>query len=452
MMFFIVILLMNALTGFGIMGSLKTRLPRSMTIPLAPLVGMFVHTVLLFAVDLFPWGIGKESMTLVAVLALVASHLRWNAVRAFYRELLASPTWTLKMYDLVLIIGILITGYVVFWAAWYWPVTPFDAMAGIDLVARETVREGTINNRVFTDPALSGHLSNQPFYAPYAMLMQVIYRLLGFGYGQVWLAVTALFFSWFLLASLRQVAHPFLAGVLWLLAILTPEFLGYTYLLQTDYSNAVFLSAAVIVMAFSVEREEVSAMGLAAVLFAAACWSRTETIVLVGIGLAASAPYLMKRYQGAAPWKTLGLLFVGGVLTFAAWSGFYLQMVLPVRPDTAAELTFFDGGRLASVIQDLFANVIINLELWGLAFPLFAVVIAASVIRYRSWQPVLPLIWIGAILVGLILVGTVFTAAVVEQTLRRGIFKLIPLLFLAVAWTPLVANWSERLTKWETGR
>jgi len=449
--FFFFILILNWLTGFGVIASLRTRLPRTMSIPLAPLVGMFVHTVLLFLLDLLPWGIGPGSMTMVAVIGLVMGHLRWPLVKSFYRELFATPQWTLKMYDVVLIIGTLITAYVVFWAAWFWPVTPFDAMAGIDLVARETVREGTINNTVFTDPALAGHLSNQPFYAPYAMLMQVIYRLIGFGYGQVWLAVSALLFSWFLFAAMRQVAHPFVAGVLWLLAILTPEFLGYTYLLQTDYVNAVFLSSAVILTALSAEREEISALGLAAVLFAAASWSRTETILLVGLGLAATAPYLLKRLPKRMVLTYLAWAFAASLLMFVVWNGLYLQVILPVRPDTASELAMFDVGRFASVSADLF-SVMANTEYWGMAFPLFVLVFAVSAIRYRSIQPLVLLLWIGAITLGLVLVGTVFTAAVVEQTLRRGIFKLIPLLFLAVAWTPLLRDWSARLLKWETGR
>lgn len=451
MMFFVAHLAMNWITGLGLMGSLKTQLPRSMSIPLAPLLGMFVQTVLVFVVDLLPWGIGSGSITTATIVGVVLSHLRITPVREFYRSLVSQPRWTLTLYDVVLIIGALIVAYVVGWAAWFWPVTPFDAMAGIDLVARETVREGTINNRVFTDPSLAGHLSNQPFYAPYTMLMQVVYRLLGFAYGQVWLAVMAVCFSWFLLAALRQLVHPFLAGVLWLLAILTPELLGYTYILQTDYANAVFMCSAVILMAMSMERNTVSALGLSVVLFGAACWSRTETVLLVGLGLAAIAPFMIKHLPTRAAWLYLGSALGVALLMFALWNGLYLQVVLPVQPDTARELAMFDLGRCGAVIVDLL-KVMAQTDLWGVAFLLFVVAIPASAIRYRTVQPTVLLVWIGAITIGLVMVGTLFTAAVVEQTLRRGIFKLIPLLMMAVAWTPLLKSWSARLLTWETGR
>jgi len=451
MSFFLLILVVQWITGFGIMASIGTRIPRPLSIPLAPLVGMFVHTLAVFVVDLLPWGIGRVSITVAAAVMLVVAHVRWTVVKTWYRELVAAPRWTLSMADLVVIIAGAIVGYVVSWASWFWPVTPFDAMAGIDLVARQTVVDGTINNRVFTDPSLAGHLSNQPFYAPFAMLMQVIYRLLGFGYGQVWLAVTAICFSAFLYNAMRMWAHPMIAGVLWLLAILTPEMLGYTYLLQTDYLNAVFLASAVIVLTVSAERDDVQAWALAAVLFGAAAWSRTETIMVVFMGLLASIPVLWNHVERRTMWRALGLSAGAALATFVLWNGYYLPVVLPVRPDTASELTMFEFGRFVQVSGDLWSSVIVSTELWGWAFPLFALGLVGSLILNRSLRPLLPLVWIAAILLALTVVGTVFTAAVVEQTLRRGIFKLIPLMMFWLAAMPLVVGWSKRLRAWETG-
>ena len=76
----------------------------------------------------------------------------------------------------------------------------------------------------------------------------------------------------------------------------------------------------------------------------------------------------------------------------------------------------------------------------------------ANLLRARKLEPVLPLVWIGALLVGFILIGTIFSAAIVEQTLRRGIFKLVPLIIVALAGTQLLQTASRYLTNWEAGR
>ena len=211
---FFLILILQIMMGLGILAVVRTQLPRTMSIPLAVLSGMFAHTVLLFCIDLMQLGIGRDTMISTAVCGAVAANVWLARTGPWYRELLGKPTGRLHMHDVIAVGFALILGYYVVWATWYWPVTPFDAMAGIDLVAKQTIVEGTIVNRVFTDASLEGHLSNQPFYAPFTMLMQVIYRLLGFGYGQVWLGVAAVAFSWFLWGALRRVVQPFIANIL----------------------------------------------------------------------------------------------------------------------------------------------------------------------------------------------------------------------------------------------
>jgi len=431
---------------------MRTKMPRSMSIPLALLVGMFIHSLLFIGMDLAHLGMGRNTMVATAIGGFILSHAWWGRTVAFYRDLVARPAFTLKMYDMITLWAGGTIGYYVVWAAWYWPVTPFDAMAGIDLVARQVMAEGTIVNRVYTDPSLHGFLSNQPFYAPFAMLMQVIYRALGFGYGQVWLGVSAVMFSWFMWSSLRQVIHPFIAGILWLLLILTPELLGYTYLLQTDYINAVFLATAVILLYFTVEREGFDARGASILMLSAACWSRTETIALVGLGLLATLPLLLKKWDATKAWTFSILALVGGLITFGLWNGLYLQVMLPARPEAVTELAGLDPARFGSVVSDTFSNVILDKGLWAASFLVFILALLSNLAFKRTAAPYLILFWIVAVFIGLEIVGTVFTAAVVEQTLRRGIFKIIPLMFMYVAASPAMAIVDRKLTEWEGKR
>lgn len=452
MTLFIVVTMLQWIAGLGLLASTKTRLPKGMVLPLGLLVGLFVHSIFFFGVDLIQFGLNSTMLSATSAAIAVACNLWFSRVRSFYRWLFEKPRFTLRLYDFVVLGYAASIGFYVVWATVYWPVTPFDAMAGIDLVARETVSSGTINNRVFTDPSIVGFLSNQPFYAPFAMLLQVMFRIFGFAYGQVWLGIVAVATSWFFWSALRQFAHPMISSMLWMLLILTPEFLGYTYLLQTDYLNAAYMSVGVALLAIGATKVEYNTWWAAALMFGGACWSRTESVLLVAIGLIGCL--ILWNREALKPPKIKFILGAAtiSVFCFWLWNGMYLQWYLPTRPDTSSELVAFDVARFVAVAGSTFTNVLADTGLWGIAFVLFALGLVANLILKRNVGNLMLLVWIVAILGGLLLVGTIFSAAIVEQTLRRGMFKLLPLVFLYVAALPLVQEWSKNLEQWERGK
>jgi len=129
---------------------------------------------------------------------------------------------------------------------------------------------------------------------------------------------------------------------------------------------------------------------------------------------------------------------------------------LPAHPVLASEFSVSGVSRIFSVASDLYFNVISSVELWGLAFLLFTILFLVneivSLIKHnvtRNPLNAILLVWILATIVGLLLVGSMFTSAIVEQTLRRGIFKLIPLLMIYIAALPLMKRWGDALARWE---
>lgn len=445
-------LILQLIAGMATIGALRIHMQRSLVIPTALLVGMFLHTLAFFLCDLIHVPLSVQTLLICGLTTAIVPHIWWSSVSQFYGRLLTKPTWTLTLYDVVTL-GVV--GYVAFiavWASWYWPVTPFDAMAGIDLVAKQTVEEGTIVNRVFSDASLAGQLSNQPFYAPFAMLLQVMYRMIGFLNGQIWVSIVSICLGWTVWILLRRIVHPFIADVLWVLYILTPEMLGYSYIVQTDMLNAAFFSAAALFVWHAVINDQRQTLWLSTILLAGACWSRSESILLVAIGVAASLVFIAKAWN----WKTAivyaAITGAACLTVFALWHVLFFNAYLPVHPSTSEQLIGFDVARFASVISDTFTNVIATTGLWAGSFVLFAAVFVANLASKRSIKPILPLVWMVSVFVGLWIVGTIFSAAIVEQTLRRGIFKVIPLLFVYVAGTELMQHASRRLTQWEAGR
>jgi hypothetical protein len=130
----------------------------------------------------------------------------------------------------------------------------------------------------------------------------------------------------------------------------------------------------------------------------------------------------------------------------------FFNAYLPVRPQTADQLVGFDPARFIEVAASTWTAVISRIDYWGIIVWLFVVVGTVNAVLYRRIASSVLLLWIGAILLGLWLSGTLFSAAVVEQTLRRGMFKLIPLLVFAIAATEVVTSVSNRLSSWELKR
>jgi hypothetical protein len=449
---FVLTLLLQWIAGFGVLASVRSTLPRSIVAPIALLLGAFLQSLIVVAADLSGVGLSFTTVSVGLGLVAVATHARVAHVRAWYASLLAHPHIRLRMYDVV---AYTIAAYLVFvgmWAAYYWPVTPFDAMAGIDLMARQTVQDGAINNSVLTDPALAGRLSNQPFYAPFAMLQQVIYRLMGWPFGQVWLAVTSFCFYWTMWALFRRHAHPFIANILGLLLIMVPEIHGYTYLLQTDLLNAVYVAIGVIILGYDVEHKQTTNVWISALFLAAGCWSRTETIIVLALGLLATYPFLQRALQVKGALGVVGRIAGVSVAVFALWHVVYFYGVFPVRPDSGSELLAFSIDRFATVVAATVTDVLADMGLWGWTMPLLIVVVVVSLIQKRSVGDLWTLCWIAAILLALEFVGTLFASAVVSQTIRRGVFKLIPLMYLFMARSPMVAMMSDALQRWEAAR
>ncbi|MEN9282321.1 MAG: hypothetical protein RL594_1256 [Bacteroidota bacterium] len=448
----VLMLLMQWTLGLLTIGAIGYRTERSFMLPLGLLLGMFLHSVAMFGAQLINIPLSLQTLLVSGGVALCLPLLRWKSIQSTLSGLTISPRFRPTLYDVVLLGFLGYVAYMVVWASWYWPVTPFDAMAGIDLVARYAAKDGMIVNQVFTDPSLQGQLSNQPFYAPFAMLMQVMMKLIGYHHTQIWVSIVALCFWWLVWSALQQRTHPLIAGLLTVLFVLTPEMLGYSYILQTDFANAAFFTGGCLVMARAIEEQQGSGLYLAAVAFAAACWSRTETPLLVLFVVLVSMPALLRQFSvGKGLGGAAAILGCSGA-SFALWNVIFFNWYLPVRPSTAEQLQGFDGGRFLDVVSTSWSSVLSNTELWGWVIWIFlAVMLADAIINRRISQP-LVVGFIIATLLGLWIVGTIFSAAVVEQTLRRGMFKIIPLLIVAIAGTGIVSWSSQVLTSWEAGR
>lgn len=447
-----VILLMQWIIGLGVVGAIGHRLERQTLLPLSLLIGMFLHSLSLFCAQLIGIPLSLQTMLTAGTVTMLLPLARFSTVLSTLAGLFDAPRIRPTLYDVVIAGFVGYVGYMIIWASWYWPVTPFDALAGIDLVARYAAKDGMIANQVFTDPSLHGQLSNQPFYAPFAMLMQVMMKLIGYPYTQIWVSILAVCFWWFVWSTLRRQVHPLLAGVLLVLFVLTPEMLGYSYILQTDFANAAFFTIGCVMLARAIDDKQIAGVFISALAFAGACWSRTETPLLVMLVGAVALPQMLRVFGPRKGLLGAACVLVMSALTFGLWNIVFFNSYLPVRPSTSEQLRGFDFGRFADVIASSWSSVISSTELWGWIVWLFLLVVVVDLIVNRRISQQILIGCIVATMFGLFVVGTIFSAAIVEQTLRRGMFKVIPLMVIAIAGSGIVSSASSALYSWEAGR
>src|SRR5260221_14117267 len=82
--------------------------------------------------------------------------------------------------------------------------------------------------------------TNNQFKSPFLISLQIIYKLVGFPFGQVWLSIVFVCFIVFLYHVLKEKLHTLIAGFLLLLFLMTPEMYAYSFMLLYVYSKLVF--------------------------------------------------------------------------------------------------------------------------------------------------------------------------------------------------------------------
>ena len=172
-------LLLQFLIGFGLVDRFGVINKLGQKISLAILLGFFVSSVSIFALELLH--VKLTIVSILSALALTALIINYNLQHLINRLLHAftEDKDTLEVYELAFF---LTAGYLLFFSVWrsfYIPVTPYDSIVGIDLVAKQAVKEGHIVSSIFSRPDFRPFLSTQPYYAPFTMLMQIIYRSAG---------------------------------------------------------------------------------------------------------------------------------------------------------------------------------------------------------------------------------------------------------------------------------
>ena len=216
---YIFTLILNYIIGFFLLKLINFNKNKLEILGLSFPIGLGSCTLIIFLMDVFGIKITFFSITIafvsIAIILIVLLYKKTGFKKFTFKF---SSIKKIDPAEWIFIIVIFAFFFISLWRCYYLPITTYDSIHGIDLVAKYAVEEGQIDSKIFSD--LNDYLSTQPHYAPFTALSQIIFRLSGHSFGKIWLSFIFLSLIIIIYVNLRQIVHPILTGFLTLLLIL----------------------------------------------------------------------------------------------------------------------------------------------------------------------------------------------------------------------------------------
>lgn len=422
---------------------------------LALICGVAVFSIVPFILQLCYLPVTPATVFISLIITSLLLNIKYTVTKNYLQTIRTNSRFTIKLYEwpALLVIAALIAISV--WRCFYFPPTPRDFISGPEVIAEYTVQEGTMINSVFT---VNLESTNNPFKSPYLICLQVIYKMAGFLFGQLWLSALFISFIIFLYHALCITLHRLIAGILMVVFLAIPEMYAYSFMALYDYSNAVFFFLACYFLLDYFDNDKPNYLFFSALLLSIATYIRSETIVLAGFTM------LLLGWQGLKNKKEVTrlikdcLVFILPavffyVLTVIVYLGYYL----PVKYDVGGQV----NHQLANLSPLVKRFVLINKELifsqtglvyYGYLIFIFLFLLAIEIVfnkgvftaKAKNWLIVSLIIYLGYPILGYLL-----PLLDIDNSTKRGLFKLFPLLLLYMANSNVLLYLSGKITSWE---
>jgi hypothetical protein len=456
---YLLLLILYLVSGLGILQLFGLRLRPAYTITLSLLLGIALASFLPFLLQLLY--IPLTAFSVFGVLVLGAILLGIPTVMDIRREGFGSLRTSLvpgrfqvQPYEIPfwVIIGFLI--FVSVWRCYYYPPISRDALSGPEAIAEYAFREHTLINSFFKVDLWS---TNNQFKSPFLICLQLIYKLAGFPFGQVWLSPIFICLIVFLYNALREKLHPIIVGILLLLFIMTPEAYAYTFMILYDYSNMVYMFLGLyFLFGYSTGRDKRN-FYFSGLLIGIATYIRSETVALALLFL---PPMILAQRRAKLPWKGMAisdiLFFLPALIGYYLPNGVYIRHYLPVHYDVGALVNAHlgDVSPLFKRYGDIVNRLLVSdfaVKLWGYIFFVTAALFVAEAVFVRRFTRE-ALNWLYAIAIlylGLGFLGWVLPMVDLNDTTKRGMFKMLPLCLMYLANNTLLVRLSQTISRWE---
>ncbi len=362
-----------------------------------------------------------------------------------------------ELYEIPFFVVFLFIAATSVWRCFYLPVTPRDMLTGPELIAEFAVRERTMISSIYhIDLRMHPDSANNIFKSPFITGLQIIYKLLVHPFGAQWLSVVFLSFTLWFYTVIRACIHPFLACVLMLVYMSIPDLFAYTYLVLYDYSNMVFFFAGVYFLTQYLETRRMNTLLWSTFLLGIATYIRTETLIIVALGMPVLALYL---FQEKTSLKTIALA-VGLCIAMPLFFNFlyatvFIKHLVPIHYDLSRLINNpFNFSFFFEKLRDIAAKLMFaswTRNVYAFFFFIFSGILIIDIIWPGKFNKdaCIALVSIAIVYVGLAVVAYLIKSTTIENTIKRGLFKLLPLMVWYLANSGILQKLSDLLKSGE---
>lgn len=338
------------------------------------------------------------------------------------------------------------------WRCYYYPTPARDVLSGPEALSHYAILEHKISNSVFSVNLLASlpNLLKPPFITD----LQIIYKLLVYPFGQVWLTILAISFLIWVYNILKDKLHPLLAGVLLLMFVSIPEVYGYSYVLLWDYSNMIFYSVAYYYLYQYIQNKKYSHFLFSCMLFGFATFIRVDTLIFIGLTTPVFFLYSFKeKIKISSIVYSIFLLLIIPFVFYYIWVGVFIKYYLPKGIELVNETNFSSVSIYFDWLNKMNAELVFggdNLDLYGYFIYLFIIVVFIDLIAFRKFkkEAVFMLLGVAIIYFGMPLLSY-FTNWFNITTAKRGLFKMFPLMLMYMRYSALFSRASEAIINFE---
>lgn len=449
------LLLAHYTTGNGLIHLFRLRLSRTVNFALSMICGVLILSLIPFVLQLFYIPITILTITISILLsALLLNLKRLLTIRSFKIKPVTKLSFNKPLYEWIFIGLFILLMIPSVWKCFYMPPYARDMLSGPEIIADYTVKEHTMLNSVLS---LNLESTNNHLKPPFVTDLQIIYKLFVHPFGQLWLSVIAISFLIWLYAFLKEKLHPVLAGISLLLFIGIPSLYGYTYVILFDYSNMVLFFAGVYFLTEYMVRQEDNLLWFSILMFGFATSIRSDTLVLVCMFVPLLLFYALKHKTGIVKSTLHTIAFVGiPYFFYFIWVDVYLKYYMPGDFSVANEINknlgdvsvFFN--RMGDITtQYLFGGY--GVELYAYYIHIFCILLIADLIvtKKLNTEAKIALYSLAVLYVGLPLLGYLLPLFDLENTTKRGLYKMMPLILILFRNNSLLQKASVSIYNWE---
>ena len=453
------LLLCYLVSGYGVLTLFRLRLKTAFMITLSLLLGIAVASFIPFLLQLLYIPLTQPivftALFLAALLLNIPTllRIRREGFSAVLKSFKPAP-FRILPYEIPFLVTFAFMALVSIWRCYYLPPTSRDALSGPEAIAEFAVREHSMINSFFNIDLAT---TNNQFKSPFLISLQMITKMAGFPFGQVWLSIIFVSFTVFLYHALKEKVHPILTGLLLLLFLMTPEMYAYTFLILYDYSNMVFFFLSCWFLFGFCRNKDLAWLYFSGLLMGIATYIRSETLVLAFLIVPV---IVMTRFRDRVTVRkmipAILLFLLPSLLGYWLPGPLYIQHYLPVHYDIGG-LVNPNLSALGPLFQR-YSDIVMRLmggdfgvHLWGYIFYIAGILLVAELFSRnrcnkdaRNWLYALLVVYLGLGALGFAL--PLFNLL---ETTKRGMFKLLPLIILYLANNAWLIRLSQWMYRWE---